>query len=175
MTERSTYQQLSQKRRRFVDEYLVDYNATQAAIRAGYAETSAHTQGGRLLRDERIKKALNEAIDAQQRRTHITADRVLLEIARIATFDPRALFDSDGNPLPIEQLDDDTAAVIAGVDVMSAGQGAQITKYRLSSKTDALEKLMKHLGQYQADNNQHNETLADALNKGLERVKSNKQ
>lgn len=145
---------LTPKQRRFVDEYLIDLNATQAAIRAGYSPKTANEQGARLLANVSIAKAIQEARDKQQERTEITQDRVLLEYARIAFFDPRKLFRSDGSPKPVEELDTDTAAALAGLEVREEFEGAgenrtfvgYTKKYKLANKLGALDSLAKHLG-----------------------------
>lgn len=148
---------LNDKQRRFVAEYLIDLNATQAAIRAGY---SAHT--ARQIGEENLSKpdiAAAVAVEMQKRgeRTGATADRVLQEAARLALFDPRKLFNADGSPIPIHELDDDTAAAIAGVKVIQLGgeEGPAIVKeYKIADKNSALEKLFKHHGLYERDNTQ---------------------
>ena len=68
---------LTPKQRRFVDEYMIDLNATQAAIRAGYSERSAASQGERLLRNDEIAAAVAEAQKDRAERTEVTQDRVL--------------------------------------------------------------------------------------------------
>ena len=75
---------LTEKQARFVAEYLVDLNATQAAIRAGYSERTAEVIGYENLRKPQISAAIEQAIQDRQRRTEITQDRVLQELARIA-------------------------------------------------------------------------------------------
>lgn len=68
-------------RERFVDEYLVDLNATQAAIRAGYSPKTAYSMGQRLLKDVEVQAAIQEARARREKRTEITQDRVVQEIA----------------------------------------------------------------------------------------------
>lgn len=68
---------LNPKQQRFVEEYLIDLNATQAAIRSGYSEASAEVQGHRLLRNDKIARAVQKAMDERAERTEITADFVL--------------------------------------------------------------------------------------------------
>lgn len=68
-------------RERFVDEYLVDLNATQAAIRAGYSPKTAYSMGQRLLKDVEVQAAIQEARARREKRTEITQDRVVREIA----------------------------------------------------------------------------------------------
>lgn len=75
---------MTPKQQRFVDEYLIDLNATQAAKRAGYSEKTAHSQGERLLRNVEIAQALNAAQSARSERTKITADYVLLGLQEVA-------------------------------------------------------------------------------------------
>ena len=72
--------ELTAKQERFVVEYLVDHNATQAAIRAGYSPRTAKNTASDLLQMPRVKKAIAAAVLEQQRRTLITADQVLLDI-----------------------------------------------------------------------------------------------
>ena len=74
---------LNEKQKQFVREYLIDLNATQAAIRAGYSEKTARSQGQRLLTHVDIAAAIKVAQDERIERTEITADRVLEELAKI--------------------------------------------------------------------------------------------
>jgi phage terminase small subunit len=145
---------LSEKHQRFVEEYLIDLNATQAAIRAGYSEKTAYAQGSALLKHVEVKKAISAAKKARAERMAISQDRVLLELARIAYFDIRKTVDKNGAPIPIEQLDDDTAAAIGGIDVleqfeMMDGERVPVgllKKYKVFDKNTALANAMRHLG-----------------------------
>lgn len=154
---------LTAQQQLFVEEYIIDLNGTQAAIRAGYAESSARATASRLLTIDNIQNAIAEARKEQQKRTQITADRVLLEVARLAMYDPRKFFNNEGEPLGIHELDDDTAAALAGMDVIeqyeNIGDGKReftgyLKKYKLADKGPNLERLMKHLGLYERDNEQ---------------------
>lgn len=154
------------RRLRFATEFLKDQNATQAAIRAGFSPASARQQASRMLQDPRVKAAIHDVeariVDKVVTERAATLDRTIREIARIAFFDPRRLFTEDGRPLAVTELDDDTAAVVAGLDVAEewAGSGderqlaATIRKWKLSDKKGALDMLMKHLGGYAVDNEQ---------------------
>ncbi|WP_375453727.1 terminase small subunit [uncultured Methylobacterium sp.] len=84
---------ITDKQRRFVEEYLVDLNATQAAIRAGYSEDTARQQGHRLLTDADISDAVAEAQAARAARVQVTADQVLRELVDIATTDANELIE----------------------------------------------------------------------------------
>ena len=151
---------LTEKQHRFVDEYLVDLNATQAAIRAEYSEKTARQQGQRLLTNADIQAAIHTARAKQQERTQITADAVLKEYAKIAFFDPRKLFQDNGQPKDITNLDDDTAGALAGLDVLEEYEGSgrdrefvgYTKKYKIADKLRALEALGRHLGLFVKDN-----------------------
>lgn len=148
---------LTGKQQKFIDEYLVDFNATQAAIRAGYKEKTAYSMGQRLLKKVEIQNAFQEAKEKQQERTQITADDVVREIYRLATFDPRKLFHSDGTPKQITELDDETAACIGGMDIVERRVGDEepefetTKKLKIWDKNAALEKLCKHFQLYAPD------------------------
>lgn len=86
---RRPHAQTAPKQRRFVEEYLVDLNATQAAIRAGYSRKTAASIGEENLRKPEIQAAIKAAMTARQERTEITQDRVIAELAKIAFGDSR--------------------------------------------------------------------------------------
>lgn len=151
---------LSRKHELFVAEYLVSTNATKAAIAAGYAQNSAAVTGCKLLRKANIQAAIEAEKAKRFAKLEITAERVLKELARIAFFDPRKLFNADGSPKQINELDDDTAAVIAGLEVQEllAGTGDDkhahglSRKYKLADKRGALELLGKRLNLFNGKN-----------------------
>ena len=142
---------LNEKQTRFCQEYVIDLNATQAAIRAGYSKKTAYSQGQRLLKHDEVQEKIQEIKKERGRRCEITQDRVLLEYARLAFFDPRKLFDDEGNPKDVSALDDDTAAALAGLDVVKeidpdSGVTSYTKKYKVANKLGALDSLAKHLG-----------------------------
>jgi phage terminase small subunit len=75
---------MNKKRERFVNEYLIDYNATQAAIRAGYSDKTAYSQGQRLLKKVEVKAAIEEGMKKIGKKIEITQERIAEEIAKIA-------------------------------------------------------------------------------------------
>jgi phage terminase small subunit len=142
---------LTPKQAAFVEEYACDLNATQAAIRAGYSAKTAKEQATRLLTNVHVAAGIAEGRAARSERTGITADRVLQELARIAFFDVRKLFNPDGTMKPLDELDDDTAAVIAGLGLAEIrdGEGSPIgvlKKIKIADKLVALDKLARNLG-----------------------------
>lgn len=141
--------ELTPKQALFVREYLVDLNATQAAIRAGYSKKTAASQAERLLRNVEIASAVQAHMDKRAGAIEISATRVLQEIAKLAFFDPRKLLNSDGSPKPIQELDDETAMAVAGIDIVTKGNDdlgyADILKIKLADKSKNLELLGRHL------------------------------
>lgn len=141
---------LTPKQRRFVAEYLLDLNATQAAIRAGYSEKTASRIGSELLGKTCISNAIENAQLARSTRTEVTADRVVKELARIAFVDTRQIFawGPGGVTLrPSDELSDDEAAIVAEVSETTSESGGNI-KVKRFDKLKALELLGKHLGMY---------------------------
>lgn len=86
---------LTVKQERFVEEYLVDLNATQAAIRAGYSSKTAEQMGYQLLQKTSVQKALQEAIEERSKRTGITQEKVIEEIGKIAFAEAHDYSDTD--------------------------------------------------------------------------------
>jgi phage terminase small subunit len=144
---------LTPKQARFVEEYLLDLNATQAAIRAGFSARTANKIGAQLLAKPLVSKALEEALAARAARVQVKADDVLRELLRIATVDVRQAFDEHGNLKPVKDLPEDVARAIAGIDVDELWEGRgedreQIgvtRKVKFWDKPRALELLGKHL------------------------------
>lgn len=143
---------LSDKQKLFCDEYLIDLNATQAAIRAGYSKKTAYSSGQRLLKDVEVQKWVQFRMEERGKRTEITQDRVLEEYAKLAYFDPQKLYDENGNLLPVNKLDKDVAAALIGVDVTESiidGNVVTLTKkVKYSDKKGALDSLARHLGMF---------------------------
>ncbi|KEO81048.1 hypothetical protein EL26_22990 [Tumebacillus flagellatus] len=80
---------MTPKQQRFVDEYLLDLNATQAAVRAGYSVKTAEQQGYQLLQKPSVREAVDRALAARSARVQIDADWVLLRLIKLADFDLR--------------------------------------------------------------------------------------
>lgn len=140
---------LTAKQAQFVEEYLIDLNATQAAIRAGYSPNTAKEQGSQLLTKLHIQEYLAERAAARAARTEISQDRVLKELARLAFLDIRKAFNANGELKPIHELDDETAAAISGIEVSELTSGENVIgslkKIKLSDKKGSLELLGRHL------------------------------
>lgn len=135
---------------RFAAEYLVDLNATQAAIRAGYTVKSAEVTGCKLLSNPKIAAAIAEGQQRHLDRVELTAERVLQELSRIAISDIRTVFDARGNLVQVNGLPDAIAGAVASVEVVtrSIGEGEveYVHKIKFWDKLKALEMLAKRLG-----------------------------
>ena len=138
---------LTPKQARFVEEYLFDLNAAQAAIRAGYRADNARSIGFENLTKPDIREAIEAAQRERSARTGITADRVVQEIARVAFSslrDVMAWGPTGASVLPDDKITPDAAAAIAEITETNAG-----IKIKLHNKVAALEQLAKHVGLYQ--------------------------
>jgi len=141
---------LTPKQARFVQEYLIDLNATQAAIRAGYAPTYANRQANQLLDIPRLAEAVARAKGARAKRTEITQDMVLKELGKIAFGDQRGVMEwgADGVTLrESSELTDDEAAMVAEVAETKTKDGGSI-RLKTNDKVGALQLVGKHLGMF---------------------------
>lgn len=158
---------LTPKQRRFVDEYLIDLNATQAAIRAKYSVKTAASIGEENLRKPEIAEAVLQRMKDREKRTEITQDKVLTELAKIGFSDIRKVVrwgetmvrmvdaeEGEGEDLvpyhglaliDSTEVDDDTAAAIAEVS-----QGRDGLKVKFHDKKGALVEIARHLGMFTA-------------------------
>lgn len=163
---------LTAKQQRFCDEYLIDLNGTQAAIRAGYSEKTAEQQAVRLLRNVKVQAYIQKRKAERIERTEITQDMVIFELAAIA-FSNAAdyaavvekdatmqteeglmipLYDEDGNPVKYRTVEPVLTADLTdkqkrALSVIKKGRdGFEIKPY---DKVRALELLGKHLGMFE--------------------------
>ena len=139
---------LTEKQKRFVQEYLVDLNATAAAKRAGYSEKTADRIGPELLGKTCVSAAIQEAIKKRQKRVEITQDMVLAELAAIAFANGADYATVNRNGLvriiPTSELSTEQKKAIACI---KEGQyGTEVKQY---DKLRALEMLGKHLGMFE--------------------------
>lgn len=159
---------LTAKQERFVQEYLVDLNATQAAIRAGYSARTADVQGVRLLGNVKVQAVIQESMQKRSKRTEITQDWVLEELRKVAAADRTAVAKVVTKERLEVVVDEDTGAFkqvpkvsqfveLVDTDALTADQRAAIsgveeTKYGIKvstyDKVRALELIGKHLGMF---------------------------
>ena len=123
--------ELEEKQKMFCKEYLVDFNGTQAAIRAGYSKKTANEQASRLLTKVNVQTYLKKLIEKRNERTNITQDDVVADIIKVKDrcMQNEAVLDKEGNETGIYKFDSNGA-------------------------NKALDMLMKHTGGYETDNKQ---------------------
>lgn len=141
---------LTTKQKLFVDEYLIDLNATQAAIRAGYSTHTAYSIGSELLKKPEIRAYVDKAMAERSKRTGINADRVIIELARIGLVNPDDLIDFGQAAVKKDASEDDLKA-IASIKVKTTTSDTSETverEIKLYDKIKALELLGKHLGMF---------------------------
>lgn len=140
---------LNEKRQRFVEEYLIDLNGTQAAIRAGYSAKTANEQASRLLTNVNVQQAISAAMAERSKRTGINQDRVVLELAKIALVKITDIVDSQGR-IKSTATDDDLACIESvKYKKFESDTGSSVEReVKIASKLKALELLGKHLGMW---------------------------
>ena len=140
---------LTDKQQRFVDEYLIDLNATQAAIRAGYSTKTADQQGSRMLANVKVKQAVAEKQAQRSKRTGVNQDRVVLELAKVAFAKMTDIVDSNGK-IKEDASPDDLACIesIKYKESDNESGGSVEREVKIASKLKALELLGKHLGMW---------------------------
>jgi len=145
----SSERRLVPKQARFVEEYPVDYNATQAAVRAGYSKKMAGRIGYQLLENPRVRAAIQAAQKERSARLGINADRVIQELAILGFADLAEFVDWGPNGVTLRESSAlDKAKRRAIVEVSETRFGVKI---KLADKNSALEKLCRHLGIYDAN------------------------
>lgn len=141
---------LTDKQQRFVEEYLIDLNATQAAVRAGYKAGSAQRAseiGSELLHKTPVAEAIRKEMAERSRRTGVNADRVVQELAKIAFVNAIEVIDPKTATVKKNASPDDTAA-IQSVKVKTFGEDGLEREIKMADKIKALELLGKHLGMF---------------------------
>lgn len=150
---------LTAKQSQFVEEYLIDLNATQAAIRAGYADSTAHKQASLWVGKTRnhcpekmrhVWDAVQVAKGDRMERTQIDADYVLQRMVEIDKMDVADIMDEDGNLLPIKQWPSTWRRYISAMDVAEMGNGDDqaaglLKKIKWPDKLKNLELIGKHV------------------------------
>lgn len=156
------------KRQRFVEEYLIDLNATKAAKRSGYSKKTAYSQGQRLLKNVEIQKAIAREQAKRSARLEITADMWLRELWIIGHSNIQNYINIDEGGLIIaktfEEMPSDTSRALEAIEenrtIKESADGKDSNvlnskiKFKMHSKTAALDMIGKHLGFYEKDNSQ---------------------
>lgn len=137
---------LTAKQQTFVEEYLIDLNATQAAIRAGYSAKNADKIGSELLGKTRVAEAVSMAMAERSRRTGINQDRVLQEIAKLALVNIDDVVDLRTGKVKGSATKEDLACIQSiKIKPTEFGEEREIKFY---DKKGSLELAGKHLGMF---------------------------
>lgn len=151
---------LTHKEQRFVEEYLKDFNGTQAVLRSGFSvknEKVAGVKASKLLAKGSISALVAQKMQEMTNDAGVETIRVIKEVARIAFCDPRKIFTDAGTVKDIQDIDDDTAAAIGGIEIVDYfepdAEGKKklvgyIKKFKFWDKNPALDKLMRYLALY---------------------------
>lgn len=139
---------ITEKQRKFITEYAKDLNCTRAAKAAGYY---SEVEGRRLMEKKHILDAINKELKKNEVFVGPTIPRILQELMHIAFFDPKELFDENGNPRPLSEIPEGVRRCIAGIEFAMEGRGDEavtIKKYKIIDKHKALENLGRHLAMF---------------------------
>jgi phage terminase small subunit len=141
---------MTPKRERFIEEYLVDLNATQAALRAGYAASGAQQEGARLLANPEIAAAIDKRREKVSEKTGLTVELIDQKLKALVEFDPRKVLRDDGTLQKPSEWDESTAAAVAGLEVDEIGiEGVVVghtKKLKIADRIRPLELAYKRLG-----------------------------
>lgn len=164
--------ELTEQQIRFCEEYPIDLNGKQAAIRAGYSEKTAEQQASRLLSKVKVQQYIKKLIDKRSKETGITANKVLEEMGRLAfsridkvieeAKEYNETLEKDVPVLRIKSLDEIPDEAMASIGEISKNRDGSF-KVKMYNKEGPLDKLAKHLGLYEADNEQKKESVLDGL------------
>jgi phage terminase small subunit len=158
---------LNDRQQLFVEEYLLDLNATQAAIRAGYAQGSAHVTGAKLLKNAKVKQAIAEAKNGRTERTKINADYVLNRLVEIDQMDVADILEPNCGLKPVAGWPKVWRQYISGMDLAEINEGygderelvGLLKKIKWPDKLKNLELLGKHID-VSAFKENHNHVIA---------------
>lgn len=159
---------LTAKQEAFALAYVKSTNASEAYRSAynasGMSSESVNVAACRLLKNAKVALRVNELTAPAREEAEDLAAAYIRENRRIALFDPRKLFDKDGNVRPIHELDDDTAAALSAFEVNELQADGKVIghtrKMKFWDKGAAIEKAFRHLGLFEKDNAQRGESLA---------------
>ncbi|MED0681077.1 terminase small subunit [Aneurinibacillus thermoaerophilus] len=149
---------LNAKQRRFVEEYLIDLNATQAAIRAGYSVKRASEIGYQLLQKTTVSEAIAVEMARRSKRTEITQDMIVQQLAKIAFADLKEYVEWNEEGIQLKPSDGVDGTVLQSISEVNLPKGGTKTEIKMNDKLKALELLGRHLGMFK-DNVNVNATV----------------
>lgn len=165
---------MTNAQKRFCDEYLIDFNASRAykaAYKSCKSDLTARTNASKLLTKTNIQKYISEKQKEIEEKTEITQKKIIQELAKIALFNIKDIYNENGTLKKVTELDDDTAKAISGVKILQKAGPMKISlsktndeiplehipeqtvEFKTNDKTKALELLGKHLGMFKENVN----------------------
>lgn len=161
---------MTDKQKIFCNEYLIDMNATRA-YKVAYPnckkDKTARANSSRLIAKANIQAYITERMEDREERTQITQDMVINELAKIAFFNIKDIFNENGDLKAIKEIDDKSAGAISSVKILQKAGAMkleiggdiplqhipeQTVEIKLNDKKGALELLGKHLGMFKETN-----------------------
>lgn len=152
--------ELHEKKKRFCEEYVKDFNAARAYRDAGYAAKDARINASLLLNKPEVQEYLSGLIGDIRQRNDMEVDAIVQELKKIAFADMADYWSEDNRPRPVHDIPKDARMALDTYQDDSIPTKSGTRKYRkikLNSKLDAIEKLMRYFGAYEKDNKQKSE------------------
>lgn len=167
--------ELNDRQTRFIEEYLKDANASQAAYRAGYSQKNPNQQATKLMRNPAIKAEISRRMKARSERVQVDADYVLKRLTEIDQLDVLDIVDDSGNMRPLREWPKEWRQSITGIDIqeiMSGDVETVVRKIKWPDKLKNLELIGKHVDvrAFEEERERGTEDLAEALTKMAERL-----
>ena len=153
---------MNDKQQRFCEEYIIDLNGTKAAIRAGYSERTAASIAEQLLRKLDIQEFISKLKAKRSKRTEVTADRVIKELAKIGFANISDYIEENNTVTKIKKLSRRKSAAVSAIEITETefeGGVKKTVKFKLHDKISALTNLGRHLGIFEKDNAQQNKEV----------------
>ena len=162
---------MTEAQKRFCDEYLIDLNATRA-YKVAYPrckkDETANAASSRMLRNVKVQEYISERQQEIEQRTEITQDMVIKELANIAFFNIKNIYNGNGTLKAVKDIDEETIRAISSVKVLQKAGAMKINidmdgkdnevpiehiqeqtiEFKTNDKVKALELLGKHLGMF---------------------------
>lgn len=170
MPKKKGYFHMTPLQQRFIANYLRLRNGTSAYMESTDKKITrqvAAASANKLLKLPDIKAAIARAIEAAAEKAEMSAEDTLRQLKRVTMYDVRKLFDADGKPLKIHELDDEMATAIVGIKVVTKGNFemglGEVMEYKLADRVAGIEKAMKYHGLYEKDNEQKSDPVVEML------------
>lgn len=144
---------LTNLQKAFCREYVIDKNATAAAIRAGYSRKSANSKGWLLLQEPAIRKEIDRLLEEAATKAGLKAEDVINELKKLSFYNVRNFVDEGNKIRNLHDLPEELTAAVVSIRNTYTRKGMQV-ELKFADKKGALESLGRHLGIFEKDNEQ---------------------